>query len=119
MLTVSWAKCHSRYERSTWAPLTLLDLSGIGEVVGVYVIWHGGDNPRWVRVGQGKIKDRLAAHLKDPRVTAYRQSRLFVTWAEVPTHLLDGVEKFLSDECDPLVGERFPDRNPIPVNLPM
>jgi hypothetical protein len=31
---------------------------------------------------------------------------------------MEGVEKYLADELDPNVGERFPDRTPISVNLP-
>jgi len=31
---------------------------------------------------------------------------------------MEGVEKYLADTLSPVVGERFPDRTPIKVNLP-
>ena len=88
-------------------------------LAGVYVIWHGGQNPRWVRVGKGMIRDRLTAHRADSAVLAYGKfGTLFVSWAEVPTACRDGVESFLAESLKPLVGDRFPDCDPIPVNLP-
>jgi hypothetical protein len=71
-----------------------------------------------VRVGQGNIKERIAQHRNDPQILAFRQHRLFVTWAAVPDKDRDGVEAFLAAYCNPLVGERFPQRYPITVNLP-
>ena len=114
MLTLDWVKCQD----DRWCNLETLNLESVGGVSGVYVIWHRGDNPRWVRVGQGKIKDRLAAHRKDPKILAHRLHGLFVTWAAVDPSQVDGVEAFLADRCDPLVGDRFPERSPIQVNLP-
>lgn len=85
---------------------------------GVYVIWYGGQNPATVRVGQGVIRDRLQAHRNDPEVQSYAHLSLYVTWASVLARERDGVEAYLAQQLRPVVGERFPQRHPIPVNLP-
>ena len=41
-----------------------------------------------------------------------------VTWAVVPAHQLDGVERYLADTYQPIEGDRFPDVEPLVVNLP-
>jgi len=113
-MELTWNKCVG----NVWCPLETINLDGLGDVAGVYLIWHGGTNPRWVRVGQGKIRERLAEHRANPQILAFRQHKLYVTWAVVPEVQRDGVEAFLAAYCAPLVGERFPDRQPITVNLP-
>jgi hypothetical protein len=85
---------------------------------GVYIIWHGGDNGATVRVGQGIIRDRLKAHRDDPQINAYTNLGRFVTWASVSQDYRDGVEAFLAEKLNPMVGERFPTRTPIEVNWP-
>lgn len=46
---------------------------------GVYIIWHSGDAPNVVYVGQGVIRDRLAEHREDPAVLAYQTQSLYAT----------------------------------------
>ena len=82
------------------------------------MIWHKGQNPRVVRVGQGNIAERLACHKQDTSITAYSPYGLYVTWAEVPAGYLDGVERHLAESWTPLVGDRFPNVHPIAVNSP-
>jgi len=117
-MIVSWVKCNP----NNWCNLDLLNLDSVSDVTGVYLIWHGQHNyfpPRWVRVGQGDIGDRLSQHRNDPQVATYRPlGGLYVTWAEVSHDLLDGVEAYLGECCKPLVGTRFPDCGLIAVNLP-
>jgi len=110
-----WIKCGD-----DWCLLNTVNLQhhNLNGVEGVYMIWYRGPNNPVVRVGQGVIRDRLAAHRKDAAVQAYADRTLPVTWAVVPAAQRDGVEKFLADQYSPLVGERFPDRIPIGVNLP-
>ena len=81
---------------------------------GVYVIWQG--NGSVIRVGQGKIKDRLAEHRANPAITKY--DNLYVTWAPVYAQYRDGIERHLANVLKPLVGDAFPNANPIAVNLP-
>ena len=115
-MNVNWNKCQD----NTWCELNNVNLSHnhFDNMIGVYIIWHGGNNPRTVRVGQGFIKDRLEAHRSDSEVQAYVHLGLYVTWAHVQANYLDGVEVFLAESLNPLVGQRFPDARPIPVNLP-
>jgi hypothetical protein len=85
---------------------------------GVYIIWHGGNQPCTVRVGQGIIRDRIAQHRQDRDILAYQNLGLYVTWASVPGNQRDGVERYLGDQLSPKVGSRRPDVSPITVNLP-
>jgi hypothetical protein len=65
------------------------------------------------------IKDRLSAHRNDKEILAHKANgTLHVTWAEVPAAYRNGVERYLADLLDPLVGDAFPDVRPIAVNSP-
>ena len=115
-LNVKWCTCG---DDKHWCNLENLNLPIKGTPHGVYMIWHGGDPSRVVRVGQGDISDRLSKHRKDPAIIGYSaQGGLLVTWATVPAHQRDGVERHLADRWDPLVGDVFPDTHPIEVNSP-
>lgn len=114
---VDWIKCKG----GAWCHLNTLNLnsSHFDDLGGVYLIWHGGPNPRAVYVGQGNIRKRLSAHRQNEVIQEYKNfGTLLVTWAEVPAHLCNGVEVFLANAYNPLVGEQFPDAAPITVNLP-
>ena len=115
-MNILWNEC----EGGVWCPLNSVNLGHhhFNNLIGVYVIFHSLHNPRTVRVGQGSIKDRIEAHRTDPEVQAYNNLGLYVTWASVQTSDLDGVEVFLAQYLKPLVGEKFPNVPPIPVNLP-
>ena len=113
---VSWNKC----DGDKWCPLDTVNLehSHFDGMEGVYIIWHGGQSPKTVRVGQGIIRDRLTAHRNDQQIQAYSNLGLFVTWSAVAAADRDGVEAYLAAQLNPLVGERFPQRRPVAVNLP-
>jgi hypothetical protein len=114
MHTVKWATCGND---GHWCSLDLLNLEPLGHTGGVYAIWHEGNPSRIVRVGQGNIADRLAAHRRDPKIAAYRAfGTLRVTWAVLPEWMWDGVERYLAEYLQPLVGDAFPDVLPIAVN---
>jgi hypothetical protein len=115
-MQLQWVKC----DGLNWCSLlnVNLDHEHFNDMEGVYVIWHGGYAPRYVRVGQGVIKDRLAEHRENEEILAYRDLGLFVTWAKVAANDRDRVEKYLSDKLKPLIGERFPEVEPLEVNLP-
>lgn len=116
-LSLRW----TRLIDGTWCPFYDVDLSNVN-TIGVYMIWYNGTNEkpgRVVRVGQGNIADRLRCHRIDPEISKYSHHNLFVTWAEVPSSsYLDGIEKYLFDAWEPLVGERSPFALPIAVNSP-
>jgi hypothetical protein len=111
---VSWVKCQG----DVWCSLERVNLSGVN-TTGVYIIWHGGPQPRVVYVGQGNIAERVGAHRNDHRILKYRQhGDLYVTWAAVAWNEMDGVERHLADHWQPLEGDAHPDVYPIAVNSP-
>lgn len=114
MLQVNWVKCG---DDGHWCDFQTLTLATI-KATGVYMIWHLGNPSRVVRLGQGDIANRLGNHRNDPEVMAYAQLGLRVTWASVPAAQQDGVETYLADRWNPLVGDAFPDCQPIAVNDP-
>lgn len=115
-MEINWRKCG---DDSHWCSLENLDLDSVGDVAGVYIIWHEGNPGRVVYVGQGDIKDRLAIHRKNNQITRYAANgTLRVTWASVSSRDRDGVERFLADTWVPLVGDAHPDVQPIAVNSP-
>jgi hypothetical protein len=118
-ITVNWFKCG---DDKHWCDFYRLDLSkNLDGAAGVYVIFYLGSGTkrgRVVRVGQGNVANRLAAHREDSEISAHKNKGLLVTWARVHGQQHNGVEKYLSDVFKPLVGERFPNRTPIEVNSP-
>ena len=113
-----WVKC----EGNTWCQLNHLNLDHnyYNNFKGVYIIWYWNNfgHPITVKIGQGVIKDRLAAHRRDPQIQAYAHMNLLVTWTNIPPYLLDGVEAYLGKALNPRVGSLFPNAKPIPVELP-
>lgn len=131
MITVHWQKC---MKNSFWCPLNEKLLNDgrlearLGDysagISGVYIIWTGTENNRTVlKVGSGIIKDKLAAHLKDPEIQAYKPTRLYVTWASTLStigseKIQRGIEKFLEIVFKPKLVEYLPDVDLVMVNLP-
>jgi hypothetical protein len=113
-MQVSWIKS----TQNEWLRFETFNLEPV-TAEGVYIIWHGGTTPRVVRLGQGDIKARLSVHRNDPAVTKYRDlGALLVTWASVPAGQRGGVERYLANQYPPLVGDAFPEVQPIAVNSP-
>ena len=111
-LSLNWGKCG---DDGHWCDFHHLNLTAdmFKDLKGVYIIWSGEHT---VRLGSGIIKDRITEHRKNPEITSY--PNLKVTWAEVNANQMEGVEKYLADTLRPAIGDAFPDRTPIPVNLP-
>ncbi len=118
---LNWRRCMDQEERPAWCLLDRLDTSTITATQGVYIIWHGGDEPDTLRVGQAyfqPIADVLDRHRDDSEINAFKEHGLYVTWAEVAEpELLDGIERYLGDTLQPLLGKR-PSADPVAVNLP-
>jgi hypothetical protein len=112
-LQLNWVKLTN----GNWPSLQTVNLSNI-TTTGIYIIWHGGNPGKVVRVGQGIIPNRLISHRQDRQILAYQAYGLYVTWAAAAQQYLDGVERFLAETWNPLVGDRFPDAYPIAVNSP-
>ena len=114
MLSATWLKCNS----GNWCSFSNLDLSTVDEE-GIYIIWHTGNPGKVVYVGQGDVASRLRTHRDDPRITRYAQyGTLRVTWANVSVAYRDGIERYLADKWNPLVGDAHPDATPLVVNSP-
>ena len=100
-----------------WHRLMTLNLAHpyFNEITGVYIIWSAKKN-RAIRIGSGIIKDRIAEHKNNDEIKQYPD--LYVTWAETNTNQMENIEIFLAEALKHLVGTRFPDKDPIEVNLP-
>lgn len=114
-INLTWQKCG---DDKHFCNLLTLDLESIPRGNGVYLIWHGGTESKYVRVGQGDIRDRLSKHRNDNDILKYKDKHLYVIWAYVASNQLDGIEAYLGRMCSPLLGDRFPDADEIEVNLP-
>lgn len=110
-MKLDWIKC----QNEEWCDFSNVNLAHehFNDLNGVYIIWS---NETFVRLGSGEIKDRIADHRDNNEITEYPS--LKVTWAKVNSNQMEGVEKYLANTLNPVVGERFPDRTPIEVNLP-
>ena len=83
------------------------------------MIWHGGDEPKVIRVGQGDIAMRVAGLRKDTQVLSFKeQGELYVTWAAVSASKRDGVMSYLIENWKPLISKASPMVFPITVNSP-
>lgn len=109
-----------RYDNGNWCDLLALDTNQehFNNMEGVYIVWHAGQNPATVYVGQGVVRDRIVKHKQENAVLAYQQYGLYVTWASVPATYRDGIERYLAEILNPKIGRRYPDVPPIEVNLP-
>lgn len=117
MLDLKWSTCGDDHH---WCSFEDLDLSSIKEgAAGVYIIWHAGNPGRVVYVGQGDIAARLEDHRSNGEILEHKNSgKLLVTWAAVSAAQRDGVERYLADQCSPLVGDAYPVAAPVAVNSP-
>ena len=115
-MNLNWTKC----EGDQWCSLHNLNLdhSHFKNLEGVYIIWHGGQQPATVYVGQGNIAARLAEHRQHDDILKFSHHGLFVTWAQVDARSRDGVERFVADGLNPKVGQHHPLASTIAVNFP-
>ena len=67
--TLEWVKC----DGAKWCPFMTVNLTHqhFQGLEGVYIIWHGGQEPWTVYVGQGDIADRIAAHRQEPTILRF------------------------------------------------
>lgn len=115
-INVDWTKCG---QGESWCDFRFVSLTAVRSGEGVYIVWNEDQNGRryTVYVGQGEIRDRIAAHRQDPRFDSVQSA--FVTWvyiANEETRL--GVERYLGNVLRPSIGKVWPAVTPIQVNLP-
>jgi len=109
---------------NNWLDLRGLDLSTMARNPsrphGVYIIWHGGSDPRIVRIGKGDIAARLLSHRENPQIVRYeKQGALMVTWAVLhDPHRQAAVEKYLNGQFPPLVRDQLTDMPPERIRSP-
>ncbi|MEL6664939.1 MAG: hypothetical protein AAFQ24_02310 [Pseudomonadota bacterium] len=114
MLNLAWVKS----TQNEWLDPRRVNWLSV-DADGVYLIWKTGtvlSTPEYIKAGQGNVRERMQAHMRDPRIIQFPSLRF--TYASVSQAQKDGVERFLGDALGPLVAERFPDVRPIRVNLP-
>ena len=111
-----WNKCKGE----VWCPLNTVNLPHphFDNMHGVYIIWHGGTNPKTVYVGKGEIRGRLTAHRNNPEIQRFADIGLYVTWARLAENQCDGVESYLISKLNPIVNDQHPSADPVEVNLP-
>lgn len=97
-----WAK----RTQKDWCKLFELDLALV-RTYGVYVLWHGGQPSRVVRIGHGDIATELKACCNDRRVIVYlADGPLFVTWAGAVASDAAGIHLHLAEMLHPLIEDR-------------
>ena len=118
MRRLNWTKCQGEI----WCKLNSVNLDHDYFKYakrGIYIIWHGGQKPAVVYIGQGDIKEELLLRRKDSGVQAYEQFGLYVTWAVVADNQLDGVQDYLMQAWVPKVGvAHVSNKSSIAVNFP-
>ena len=112
MPTLNWKTCSQG-----WCSFERLITDNL-DYDGIYMIFYQGRPGRVVRLGQGNIRERILRHRNDAEVMRYSGRGLYATWAAVDRQYLDGIERYLADKWNPLVGDVFPDVRPIAVNSP-
>ncbi len=115
-MPVRWIQC----DHDDWCPLNSVRLthSHFDTMEGVYIIWHGGRESAVVAVGQGIVREELAAARRDQAIQSFRRFGLYVTWASIAERYRDGVVAYLAGYYRPKVARSVPDAEQIAVELP-
>ncbi|CCQ74938.1 hypothetical protein [Magnetospira sp. QH-2] len=95
---------------------------GLMGMSGVYVIWHGGVQPEWLRAGRSEnLGIPLADARLDSQIREYEpRGGIWVTWSAVRKEFQAGVVSYLIRTMNPLLPDPRADASaePIPVRLP-
>ena len=97
---IKWARnAKGRFHNLVFLDTTSENLNG---TAGIYVIWHGGAQPKWLYVGVTKNLARvLDAKIDDPEIESYYERvGVYVSWSLVKpeyhkniAHYLNGIMK--------------------------
>ena len=70
---------------------------------GVYVLWHLGVRPQWLRVGvSANLGATLTVRAQEPWVIAHGNNRgVYIVWALMPLEQSMGMARFLVDKLQP------------------
>ncbi len=113
---LDWQKC----PLGKWHNLLELPLGDnflIG-LEGIFVVWHGGQQPAVICVGQGNIKEELSGLQKNPEILQHKEKGIFVSWAEVCFAYREGARRYLMNLWQPEFKDVSFGFLPIKVNLP-
>ena len=118
-LRVNWGVCND----GRWCQFRTASFAALEDAKGVYVIWQPKTPTRQrqtIYVGQDLIRTRIYQHRANAKIRrAVRGRTPLVTWIEVPSAGdRNGIERYLADRLNPIVGEEWPRAAPIPVTLP-
>ena len=116
-----WARTKTGYYHRF---LTLdTEANGLTQASGVYVVWHGGNNPGWVFIGRSDDLARTFHELADDEAVMSYDIRggILVTWAMIKKEFQDGVVRHLNDTLRPKIKNddaALKSATPVPVQPP-
>lgn len=99
-LKITWQPDAMRYPR-----LLSLDSQTLAGRSGLYVLWHLGVRPQWLKVGFAKDLGAAAAHLsKTPEIAAFiPHDGPFLSWAFCAPEAAPGLVNFLTSRLNPVL----------------
>ncbi len=97
---VAWQPDGGRYPR-----LLSFDPRPLAGRSGLYLLWHLGVRPQWLRAGFAKDLGAAAAHLsKTPEIAAFiPHDGPFLTWAFCAADAAPGLVNFLGSRLNPVL----------------
>ena len=115
-LEVKWERTDQCY----WHELMKLDFSepSYNRLRGIFIIWHGGSEPRVIYIGQGNIAKVLEKLRLRREIENFESLGLYVTWAKFKPEQMNGVHRFLNDKLRPMLSMSKIEEHQIYVNLP-
>ena len=115
-LEVKWERTDQCY----WHELMKINFSNplYKRLHGVFIVWHGGSNPRVLFIGHGKIAKELEKVSFKREIKEFVQLGLYVTWAQFKPEHMKGVHRFLNDKLRPMLSMCKIEDHQIYVNLP-
>ncbi|MDO8240812.1 MAG: hypothetical protein Q7T51_02455 [Candidatus Moranbacteria bacterium] len=122
MKQVRWIK---NTQNNEWFDFLRLNLESpyFNGKVGIYAIWYATpSSAKVIKVGSGNIAERLKDHRANQEITKYSSlGSLKVSWVVADSNPLSpdeiqGAEIYLANKYRPLVGDRFPNVQEIPIS---
>lgn len=115
-MATTWYKCKG----DIWCELFKLDMDHevLKKAEGVFIIWSGAKEKKFLKIGSGSIRSGLMSAKSDLAIQAFANIGVFVTWIEVGALKRSGVETYLHNNLRPLIVTSTPKSIPIKVRLP-
>jgi len=115
-LEVKWERTDQCY----WRELMKIDFADpeFKRLRGIFIIWHGGNNPRVIYIGHGDIPTQLEKLRVKQEFQKYIPIGLYVTWAKFKPEHMKGVHRYLNYKLKPSLSMCKIEDHQIYVNLP-